>query len=88
MESWIMDVRYAARRQTTLLGRPMQLPAVGRADRRLVLGSAIFGIGWGLAGICPGPGFVLATLDIFRGWIFIAAMLTGMALHGLQQRPR
>ena len=45
----------AGRRERSLLGQPMRLPAPARIDRRLVLGSLAFGAGWGLAGYCPGP---------------------------------
>ena len=47
----------AANRSRTLLGGVMRLPAATAIDRRLVLGSAVFGVGWGLAGYCPGPAF-------------------------------
>lgn len=46
---------WARRRERSLLGEPLQIPATGRADRRLLAGSALFGVGWGIAGICPGP---------------------------------
>ena len=48
--------RLAARRTETLFGAPLSLPQPGRIDRRLLVGSVLFGIGWGLAGICPGRG--------------------------------
>jgi uncharacterized membrane protein YedE/YeeE len=52
-------------------------------DRRLVLGAGLFGIGWGLVGLCPGPALVnLASLSP-RVYVFVAAMAIGMALHGL-----
>src|SRR5258708_14654809 len=48
----------AAKRTSTLLGTPMALHAAGAIDRRLLLGRLAFGIGWGLAGFCPGPALV------------------------------
>lgn len=78
----------AARRATTLLGSPMQLPMPGRIDRRLLAGSALFGIGWGLAGICPGPGFVLLGSGRGQGAVFVLALLAGMLIFELQQRSR
>lgn len=51
---------WARRRERSLLGEPLQIPAARRVDRRLLVGSALFGIGWGIAGICPGPAWVLA----------------------------
>ncbi|MFM0412702.1 DUF6691 family protein, partial [Paraburkholderia dipogonis] len=45
---------FAKRRKKSLLGLPMQIPASTNVTMRLVLGSAVFGVGWGLAGFCPG----------------------------------
>lgn len=64
----------------TLLGAPVRLPAARAIDRRLVLGSLVFGVGWGLAGICPGPALVLAGYGAVKGLVFLAAMLAGNAL--------
>ena len=77
---------FARRRSLSLLGLPMQLPSARHIDRRLVLGNLIFGVGWGLAGICPGPGLVLAGAGIAKGFAFVAAMLAGMALFELLER--
>lgn len=50
-------------------------------NRRLLIGSAMFGIGWGLVGICPGPGIVnLITLDS-KPFIFVGAMVVGMIIY-------
>ncbi len=46
---------WARRRERSLLGEPLQIPAAGRVDRRLLAGSALFGVGWGIAGICLAP---------------------------------
>ena len=70
----------AGRRNTALLGEPMQLPAARRIDRRLMLGSLAFGAGWGIAGFCPGPALVSLLAGQPKAWIFVAAMLAGMAL--------
>ena len=53
---------------------------------RLVAGSLLFGIGWGLAGICPGPALVLLGTGVWQGLIFVAAMLAGMGLYELWRR--
>ena len=79
--------RIGARRKLTFLGLPLQLPSNTRIDRRLIGGSALFGIGWGLAGICPGPSFVLLGRGIGQGAVFVLAMLAGMALFAALQ-PR
>ncbi|WP_413460299.1 DUF6691 family protein [Herbaspirillum huttiense] len=70
----------ARRRSRSLLGAPMQLPTARGIDRRLVLGSVLFGFGWGLAGICPGPALVLLGMGSLKGLAFVLAMLAGMLL--------
>jgi uncharacterized membrane protein YedE/YeeE len=52
----------------------------------LVLGAALFGVGWGLVGLCPGPALVDLTSGSGDLLLFVAAMLTGMALLGLRRR--
>jgi uncharacterized membrane protein YedE/YeeE len=79
---------WARGRERSLLGETLQIPAVGRLDRRLLVGSALFGIGWGIAGICPGPAWVLAGAEISRVWPFLLAMLAGMALYDVIMRRR
>ena len=76
----------AKRRQTTWLGLPMQIPGATHIDRRLVIGSLLFGVGWGLAGICPGPALVLVGAGVAKGIIFAAAMLAGMGLFEVLER--
>ena len=70
----------AGRRAVTLLGTPMQLPNARIIDRRLVFGSLMFGIGWGLAGFCPGPALVALGAGQQKAIAFIAAMVAGMVL--------
>lgn len=77
----------ARRRDRSLLGLPMQIPARARVTRRLVLGSAAFGVGWGIAGFCPGPALVALGLGSAKAWVFVASMMVGMALfEWLEQR--
>lgn len=57
------------------------LPQKTEIDRRLILGSAIFGVGWGLAGFCPGPAVAAISLGLTPILLFVAAMATGMILH-------
>lgn len=70
----------AKNRTFSLLKLPMQLPTEWRIDRRLILGSALFGIGWGLAGICPGPALVLLGTGSSKGAMFVLSMIAGMAI--------
>ena len=73
----------AKKRKTSMLGLPMQLPNTTHIDARLLIGSTLFGVGWGLAGICPGPALVLLGTGTMKGVIFAVAMLMGMALFEL-----
>ncbi len=74
---------FAKKRTLSLLGFPMHLPSARQLDRRLILGSLTFGIGWGLAGICPGPGLVLLGQGAWQGVPFVIAMLAGMGIFEL-----
>ncbi len=78
----------AKKRQRSLLGAPMQLPSTNSLDKRLLLGSLAFGIGWGIAGFCPGPAIVNAAAGYSKAWIFVVAMLAGMALHQMLEQRR
>lgn len=77
----------ARRRARSLLGAAMQLPTARAIDRRLVAGSLLFGVGWGLAGFCPGPALVALGMGATKALVFVAAMLAGMGLfEGLERR--
>lgn len=65
-------------RSKTLLGSAIFLPQATVIDRRLLVGSALFGVGWGLAGFCPGPALVSLGLGDAKVWVFVAAMVAGM----------
>ncbi|MGB7756879.1 MAG: YeeE/YedE family protein [Salinisphaera sp.] len=60
----------------------MHWPTASRIDRRLVLGAALFGVGWGLAGYCPGPGLAALTFNPREALIFVAALIIGGRLAG------
>ncbi len=72
---------WAKRHNRSLLNAPMQLSAAGIIDRKLILGSAAFGIGWGLAGFCPGPALVSSAAGYTGAWIFTLAMVAGMGIY-------
>ncbi len=59
------------------------IPVMRRIDARLLTGSALFGIGWGLGGFCPGPALASLSLGAARSFIFVAAMLVGMLAYRL-----
>jgi uncharacterized membrane protein YedE/YeeE len=78
----------AGRRASTLPGVSIALPATRDIDRRLVLGSLAFGIGWGLAGFCPGPAVVALGAGKLKAIVFVAAMMAGMLIFELLERMR
>ena len=80
--------RFARGRPRALLDVPMALPPAGRIDGRLLAGSAIFGIGWGLAGFCPGPAIVAFVVDHRAAAPFLVGMVTGMAAFEALERRR
>ena len=73
----------AKKRTTALLGGAMQLPVGQNIDRRLVIGGLVFGVGWGLAGFCPGPALASMGAGHVEAVVFVVAMLAGMAVHEL-----
>lgn len=76
----------AKKRATSFLGDTMSLPVSTTIDKRLALGGLLFGVGWGLAGICPGPALVLVGFGQTKGLVFAAAMLVGMVVFEVFQR--
>jgi uncharacterized membrane protein YedE/YeeE len=76
----------AHRRAKTFLGGAMHLPHNRDIDKRLVGGSVLFGIGWGLAGFCPGPALVSFGSGQDKAAIFVAAMLGGMLIYTAADR--
>lgn len=78
--------QYASKRRTTFSGAPLQLPLARQIDRRLVLGATLFGVGWGIAGFCPGPALVALGMGQGKAVVFVLAMLAGMAVFELRER--
>lgn len=68
----------ARKRTASFLGGAMHLPTARDIDGRLVTGSLLFGIGWGLGGFCPGPGLVALGMGEMKALVFVAAMVAGM----------
>lgn len=76
----------AKRRKQSWLGTPMQIPAAAKIDKRLLMGSLLFGMGWGIAGICPGPALVLLGSGSEQAIVFLIAMLLGMGVFEMKRR--
>ncbi len=78
--------RFVLRLPQPVLGLQFRLPAVTTIDRPLLLGSAIFGVGWALIGYCPGPALVGLAGGLRDAVIFVPAMLAGSFAHYLVER--
>jgi uncharacterized membrane protein YedE/YeeE len=68
----------ARRRGAPVLARKLDIPTCGDLEPRLLVGAALFGIGWGLVGLCPGPAITLLPFGPPKAFVFTAAMLAGM----------
>lgn len=77
----------ARRQASALMGGAMHLPSSQGIDRRLVVGSLVFGMGWGLGGFCPGPAVVAAGAGHWQAVVFTLAMLAGMGMHEWRDAP-
>jgi uncharacterized protein len=71
---------HAKKRTHSYINEPIQLPKSTHIDKPLIIGAVLFGIGWGLLGICPGPALAMLTAGGYPIIIFILAMLVGMKL--------
>ena len=76
------------KRKTTLLGADLKLPTARHIDQRLVIGSLVFGAGWGIAGFCPGPALVVLAMGEAKALVFVLAMLAGMGFFALFEAAR
>lgn len=81
-------VAFAVARQRTVsfLGAEMKLPSARHIDRRLILGSVLFGVGWGVAGLCPGPALVSIGTGQIKAVVFVSAMVAGMGVFEWLER--
>lgn len=81
-------LNWARTRKQSLLGAPMQLPVKRTLDARLIGGSLVFGVGWGVAGFCPGPAVALVSTGRWQVLLFVVAMLVGMFLFAKLESRR
>lgn len=77
-----------SRMDRPLLDSRFFIPENRTPDRRLILGAGLFGIGWGLVGLCPGPAIAGLVFGAWQPWLFVAAMLAGMGLHRIATATR
>lgn len=76
--------RWIARRPAPLFAGAFAIPTRRDLDPKLIGGAALFGIGWGLGGFCPGPALVALLSGNPAVWVFVASMVAGMAVFELQ----
>lgn len=84
----VIPLQWARKNRLSLLGAPIQLPVKREMDARLIGGSLVFGAGWGIAGICPGPAVAILLTGHWKILIFILAMLAGMYVFSALERRR
>ena len=82
----VFAFRAAHSRMETMLGVELKLPRRAPVDRRLVLGSLLFGMGWGIGGFCPGPGIVAVGAGEVKAVVFVVSMIAGMAVFELLEK--
>ncbi len=75
--------RVAATRPAPVCGTAFPAPPAGMIDGRLIAGAAVFGLGWGLVGFCPGPALAATGTGSLGAFIFTVAMTVGMIVHGM-----
>lgn len=74
------------RGHSPVLAAGFQLPSARRLDPRLIAGAAMFGVGWAIAGFCPGPAITSLASGMFEPMLFVVAMIAGMVLFELWNR--
>ena len=79
---------FSRRLRAPLFGKSFFIPENRRLDSQLIGGAALFGIGWGLVGFCPGPAIAGLIFGMWQPWLFVAAMVAGMAVQGVISTQR
>ncbi len=77
----LLAFAHAKRQARAWCGDAIEMPSNKSIDARLILGGVLFGVGWGIAGFCPGPALVALGQGVQAAWIFVPAMLVGVGLH-------
>ena len=78
--------RFVLRRTEPIFDSQFHLPKLSTVDKKLIGGSALFGVGWGIAGYCPGPGLAsLSTLNS-EAIVFVATLLAGLLVYRASER--
>lgn len=77
----IVGVQIAKRQRLSWIGTSIDMPSKTVITKPLIIGAVLFGIGWGLVGICPGPGIVMLGTGVWQAYVFVPAMVAGMLLY-------
>jgi len=83
----VVAFRFVLRQQNPFLALTFRLPNKTEIDRPLILGSALFGIGWGISGYCPGPGITALVLGSWNSVLFVIALAVGSFLYSRFMDP-
>ena len=77
----MLAFRFVTRREQPLFEREFHLPRMTKVDRRVLVGSGVFGLGWGIGGYCPGPGIAALSAGSVDALVFVAGMVLGSLLY-------
>jgi len=84
----MLAFRFVLKRKQPLFDDDFHLPRLTKVDRSLLVGSAIFGLGWGIGGYCPGPGIAALSTGSVEALVFVAGMALGSVLYRRLAAPR
>ncbi|MDI9245454.1 YeeE/YedE family protein [Marinobacter sp. CHS3-4] len=84
----VFAFQWAGKRPMTFFGREFSIPNKTSIDKRLVVGSLMFGAGWGIAGFCPGPAMVALGAGEQKAFVFVLAMVAGMMIFEVAEKLR
>jgi len=84
----MLAFRFVLKRRQPLFDGEFHLPRLTKLDRRLLVGSGVFGIGWGIGGYCPGPGIAALSAGSVEALVFVAGMALGSVLYRRFAAPR
>ncbi|CUA97209.1 DUF6691 family protein [Thiomonas bhubaneswarensis] len=82
----LVPMQMAQRRTRSIVGEKIAFPSTRGITGKLILGSAIFGVGWGMTGLCPGPSLASLAASTWQEWLFFGSMFAGMIGFELLQR--
>ena len=84
----MLAFRFVLKRKQPMFDSEFHLPRMTKVDRRVLVGSAIFGLGWGIGGYCPGPGIAALSAGSVEALVFVAGMALGSVLYQRVAAPR